>query len=143
MFPVGLLYEDYWILPKLLFKANSIRIINKAFYNYDRTIASSISRQLDSKHRYFKFKAKLENEIFALSNCVEVYHALERKTVAEARRCIFKYYFDNILDISRVEEIKEYLRSKSLTGKEKFWIDRILNNDILICKIYAKIRGYC
>ena len=143
LFPEGMLYEDYYLLPKIMYKARDIYVLGKSLYNYDRTVENSISHQIDSKHRYYKWYAKYSAEVFALTNCPSVYQMLEKKTIAEARRCMFKYYSDGLLSETQVDEIKIYLKSKKLSGKDKFWVNRILNDDIFIAKLYAKIKGYC
>lgn len=142
-FEEGICYEDYFLLPSLIFNAKKINIIQKSLYIYNCVNEHSITKKQDSLHRWFKWNAKKHNEYFAKLNSLKCLRICEKNTIAEARRCMFEHYFDNKLGEERIREIKFYLENKNhIRGKDRFWIDRILNDDIFVCKLYAILKGY-
>lgn len=142
-FPEKMLYEDYYLMPSVIYQAKTINVIGKSLYNYNCCNENSITKKEDSYHRYCKFKAKYRNELLAREKGLSCEKICEINAIGEARRCMFQHYYDSLLTDEQIKDIKEYLSGKDIKNiKLRFWVNRVLKNDVLFCKLYAKWKGY-
>ena len=66
-FPFGVLYEDLAFIPRLVFSADTIAVVEKVLYNYDLTREGSITKFRQSDKIMHFFLAQLGNFEFAKS----------------------------------------------------------------------------
>lgn len=106
-FPLGMCYEDLFFIPQLVYKAESISVIKKALYNYNRQNMASITNNLTPKTAYNIFTGLRCNAEFALAHELKRSLVIIYKVAQKAIECLILNYKNNSLSAEQCAELKE------------------------------------
>lgn len=142
-FPVGMNFEDTFVLPDILVKANKIVCNKNIYYFYNRTNEKSITRTEDSIKRqliilqvyfhkldiirvYYK-ELYLENLQIVINQCLKLYNLNSYKSIVD----------EDISANWKNFVVKEYDKCKNISFKDRLYIW-----GIKYFKVINYIKGY-
>ena len=142
-FREGKIFEDMYFIGNIIKEARTIRCITKSLYFYNCFNQNSITKNKTSGHEYKFIEAKLYLKQKALENGISDMTYIESTIMNLMRNCLLLDLVDGTLDAGKRFILKEYLsrnRNYIKKFKDRFWVDRLLKSNDLMCKLYARFR---
>ena len=140
-FPVGVSFEDLYVMPEIFLKACQIGYMEEWLYHYNCSNNVSITFNLSAKNKYGMFWAWKHRNELAKEHGIEELENWSR--IRALRSAVTAYGLDakqHILDREKIENIKAYCRSeKNISGmgiKYKILLYGMFNCGA-ICKFYG------
>lgn len=107
-FPLGMKFEDTYILPDVLLKADNIIPNEKVYYIYNRTNISSITRSTDSISRHLFM---LDVEFHRLDIAKQYYNTYFQQCLENTvKRCLKMYIFNCYKNIAKNHKASQWKR---------------------------------
>lgn len=145
LFAVNKKYEDLFLVPSIVVKAQNIVSIRDVLYYYNQCNESSITKKADSKSQYDYFEALLSNFRLSEEYSVKCNKLCEYSLVERAQMVLLANYKDNLLEQKQIDILMTYCQDQRINKliacaeKYKFWrrsaIIHFHNNEILLCVI--------
>lgn len=146
-FEEGILFEDLNLIPICVFNTESVEIISKSLYLYNRVNVNSITASRNLKNSYFNAIAREKLESFARGNAKDCVELCTKKTFDEFFTISLNYYKDcSGLEPEQMEHCRNYLKEKLAKGEVARWKYRLLckaiiADNVFICRFYYYCRN--
>lgn len=111
-FPVGLTYEDAYIMPELLSNCKEIVCIKDALYYYDRSNNMSTTKVINSKNLFDIYKGWRQKGEYASILTLKEKEYCIKKAFYFAKQAFYLNLLDDILNKSMIEEIVVFVNGK-------------------------------
>ncbi|MDR0408297.1 MAG: glycosyltransferase [Campylobacteraceae bacterium] len=109
----AIIFEDLFIVPSLILSARKIFFTQKAYYYYNRTNENSTtSLFINPTNVYGVFRAWMEREKLAKTNCLEAYSLCQKKAIKYAIKTLYLNFAFDTLRHEESETCKNYLKQK-------------------------------
>lgn len=112
-FPVGLVYEDMFLVPQIIYDAKNIAVIKKSLYNYDCTNNNSITKNVDSRKQYHCYLASKNNAEFAVQKSMLCINVCMYNALTSAVFCLKLNEKDGLLTSNQIMELQVAIKQFS------------------------------
>lgn len=95
-FPNGQVFEDLYIIPSIVYKAESISVIPDILYNYNKDNISSITSKTNSRKEYDFLLAVLKNYKLAKTEKLPYAEFCRSSVIEQAQKTIYIYILKTV-----------------------------------------------
>lgn len=107
-FPNGQVFEDLYIIPSIVYKAESISVIPDILYNYNKDNISSITSKTNSRKEYDFLLAVLKNYKLAKTEKLPYAEFCRSSVIEQAQKTLYIYIKDGLLDEEKYNLVENY-----------------------------------
>lgn len=147
-FPVGMTYEDRYVMPALMKNCESICCVLDALYYYDRSNMGSTTKVIRAKNLYDMYRGwrQIFEEKYELNEADSEY--CQNQTRRLAVEAFYLNFVDGTLSLAQVQEIEEEYGNSLYNGRRgklrgyiffvKYAIKKKLSNQKYIWHLWRK-----
>ena len=131
-YPVGMSYEDLYLIPQVIYNATQITVLQDVLYNYNQLNVGSITKTKNFNNCYALFAAYRQNARFAKEHNMRCSDVCVANTYEVGQHCILEILPVTAEEQNKLSDINQFLSENryiidcKCTGKQRY---KILHNE--------------